>query len=424
VPTPTATPSPTVEPLGSANAKDYGARADGVTDDTAHILAAIAAAHGAPVYFPAGTYYIASGSMSGLTIPDGAKLIGPTVSALAYPTAGCETPTAWLKGKVFFGSNQTFTGLKIGEKGYSTRNALAATARNTSFIRCQFRGGGGDSKNGPVILINDSSTQSASHITFTDCNIECNAGNTTGGDMTRDYNNVKIFENAAAGGAHAEYITFDGCHFGVSNGVRTGCPRMDLEVYTDATPTAKNWNDITITDCVFEVSDWYNIDLSTSLITGTTDQGTGTNLISGCLLKGADTYSLCLESPQGVEVTGNTIRRGGHNTIKYGRTNIIGAVLNSSVHDNIIDLSTDNGFPIPTYQFYIRSGYNSITNNTILASAIPDSDSYCIFGFDGGHHSTITGNTIEVTGLTRLHRFSDITGDGHDNKTDPNTWVD
>ena len=36
---------------------DFGARGDGVTDDTSAVMAAIAAAKGQPVYFPAGTYY-------------------------------------------------------------------------------------------------------------------------------------------------------------------------------------------------------------------------------------------------------------------------------------------------------------------------------------------------------------------------------
>jgi hypothetical protein len=42
------------------NVKDYGAKGDGATDDTAAILAATTAAAGSPVIFPAGTYVIAT----------------------------------------------------------------------------------------------------------------------------------------------------------------------------------------------------------------------------------------------------------------------------------------------------------------------------------------------------------------------------
>lgn len=42
------------------NVKDYGAVGDGVTDDTAAIVAALVAAAGKALYFPAGTYVVAS----------------------------------------------------------------------------------------------------------------------------------------------------------------------------------------------------------------------------------------------------------------------------------------------------------------------------------------------------------------------------
>ena len=78
-PTPTAsptvlpTPPPSVTPTPVAiNVLDFGAHADGASDDVAHIQSAITAARGASVYFPAGNYRLASA----LVVPGGTKLVG------------------------------------------------------------------------------------------------------------------------------------------------------------------------------------------------------------------------------------------------------------------------------------------------------------------------------------------------------------
>jgi len=57
---PTPTPTPTGIPAGAFNVMDYGAHADGVTDDSSYVQAAVDAAHaagGGTVYMPAGTYF-------------------------------------------------------------------------------------------------------------------------------------------------------------------------------------------------------------------------------------------------------------------------------------------------------------------------------------------------------------------------------
>ena len=52
----------------------YGAKGDGVADDRAAIIAAMNAAKGAVVYFPAGTYRLGST----LTVPAGTHFQGAT----------------------------------------------------------------------------------------------------------------------------------------------------------------------------------------------------------------------------------------------------------------------------------------------------------------------------------------------------------
>jgi hypothetical protein len=58
---------------GIINAKEYGAKGDGVTDDTAAIQAALNAAVGQTLYIPEGTYMVAAGSND--TSPSGAYTI-------------------------------------------------------------------------------------------------------------------------------------------------------------------------------------------------------------------------------------------------------------------------------------------------------------------------------------------------------------
>ncbi len=55
-------------PDGSYNIKDFGAKGDGVTDDTEAIEAALIKANGNPVIFPAGTYRVSSVDLTGINI--------------------------------------------------------------------------------------------------------------------------------------------------------------------------------------------------------------------------------------------------------------------------------------------------------------------------------------------------------------------
>jgi hypothetical protein len=260
-PPPVEPPPPPPPPATSFNVRDYGAKGDGTTDDRAAIIAAVAAAGTAPVYFPAGTYYCAST----LVIPARVRMQGPAVSALPYPVAGCQVPTAWIKGAVQYGSDSAFSDLRFGDFGKDGCRNQHGAAR-TTFTRCQFRGGGTASMRYPIRFGGDDRLASCDHITLTDCNVERGLG-----DGTTAGNNVGFMENCSStGGSHMEYITFAGCHFGVSNG-RTdiarniGAPRGNVELYQKPTSghtgARTGWHHIDFTKCVFEAADKFTLDI-------------------------------------------------------------------------------------------------------------------------------------------------------------------
>ena len=247
--------SPAFPPAGGINAMAY-CHGDGVTDDRAHILAAIANAGANPVYFLAGTYLLSSA----LTVPDGTDLVGPPISALDYPVGGCQVPTAHLLGPVVHGSNSTFSDLRMGAADV---DGLFHTdhATNTTFTRCQFRGGSNTVNE--VAPTKMGYGRSCDHITFTDCNWERNLGDSAGDTGSR--NNLLFQEgvNTLTQG-HMEYIYWDGCCFGSSNfrmdiSRNTGCPRNNVEFWNNDYPgdagIRDGWHHFWITDCVFEGAD-------------------------------------------------------------------------------------------------------------------------------------------------------------------------
>jgi hypothetical protein len=271
-----------------------------------------------------------------------------------------------VKGRITFGSRSVFSGMKMGDAGPAIRNRAGAT--DTRFENCQLRGGGGSGGDQNNLLLGNYAN-SCSDLTFSGCNIECTLGG---------YNNIRITENATdPAGAHVERITFKGCHIGVHNGVRKGCPRMDLEAYCDAqsggTTYYHGYHDLAIVDCVFEASDWYNIDVTTPEAdrprAGDYHGSSGVR-IRGCTLKGGKLYTICVESPTGTVIEGNTIYRGGDYTLKWGSGDMSTVDPGTIVRDNVIDTVTDQGIPASGNSvFYIRGGKNVVTDNRITVPA-------------------------------------------------------
>ena len=344
---------------------------------------------GTIVYVPSGTF------PGAVAIPDGVSV------------AGAGLGLSWLRGRITYGSNDAVSGVKLGDAGMAIRNRPGAS--HTVFRAVQFRGGGGSDSDSYLLLFADS----CDHITLSGCNIECNLG-VEDSAFSHGYNNLRITENAKPGGAHIDSLMFDSCHFGVSNGVRNGCPRMDIEAYTwdgGSGSYIHGWSNLVVTGCVFEPSDWYNIDLADAA-SPSGPHVSGPALIEGCALGGAGNYSLCIESPNGVVVRNNTIRRGANNTVKFGCGDMSAVNPGAFITGNVFDLLTDNGHSLGEPYFYIKGGDNQFTGNTVKAAS-----GSRVFELQQARNNTITGNTLNVPASATLFVLDNGCGG---NVTSPN----
>ena len=383
-PTPTETPTPTPTPIpvpAAVNVVDYGAKGDGVSDDTAAIAAAMNAALGAEqsVYLPAGTYKVGS-----IRVPNGLTVTGAGMSA------------SWLKGHLDFGSDQYISDLKIGDLGVSAvKNTDGASS--TTFERVRFRGGGGRNWTYVVSL---GSGADCDHITFRACQIERNLGVEVVGE-DRGFNNVSVWTDRS--GVVSD-ITFEGCHMGVSNGQGghdTGSPRMGLECYvhSDTAPTGYGWRNIVLRDCVFEAADCHTADFSDI----PSARGTGL-LIEGCLFKGGGytnvkwQWTLDLEMPLNPIIRNNTFLRGNGNwgyvlaVVDRGDTAYKSS--GATITGNIFDLDYDNGIPISLGWPFVLQGLRQSLHRQHGQLPLRDATPSSIL--DRAYGNTVTDNTFNI----------------------------
>ncbi len=363
----------------SVSVRSYGAVGNGTHDDTAALNRAMRAMapSGGTVRLPRGTYKVSS-----IRVPDGVRLVGAGMNA------------SWIRGGVSYGSRVRLTDLKIGARGRTFYNAPGA--RYSTFTRCRFRGGG----DGYVVLLGDID-RSCSYITFKDCLIECNLGKANW-NHSNPVNNIRITENAAPGGAHVDHVTFDGCHVGVSNGVRKGSPRAGLEAYTwDSTGTVTHgWSNLRIVDCVFEAADEFTIDLADTYRLGNGAVRSGPALIKGCTIKGGGKasdaqwgYSICIEAPVGVVVEDNTIYRASSNTIGTApdtRPGVAGPIF----RNNRIDLTYPNGIASRAPYIYLRGQHPQFVDNRVIAAR------GTIFKIERTDGVVVTGNDVTAGSAT------------------------
>lgn len=314
----TPTPTPTPTPDTRLNVTAFGAKGDGTTDDQKAISAALAKAlPGDTVYFPAGTYKFGAPN-TWLALARGVNITGAGMGS------------TWLVASLRFNSDSNVSGLKIGP---SAAGAPAVTnqpdATHTTFTGVRFRGGG--ATYAPVILLGggSGSHKSCSYITFRNSEVERNLGVETD-PPSKNLNDITLLSSYLAGETSVHDITFDQCRVGVSNGQGgwdSGSPRMAIEVWPDyrngsggqlttSQTGQKPWYNVTVTNSVFEATDWSVLDFS--------DQVTCDNL------------GQFANSATGVDVRNNVLNGAGHRWTKgIGRITFEGPC-DSVVSDNTV----------------------------------------------------------------------------------------
>jgi hypothetical protein len=375
---------------------DGGCDNTGESDCVSDILAAVTAYKAAGkdgLYFPAGTYLLSSA----LTVPDGTTLVGSGMTS------------AWLCGKVWFGSTSDFTDLKIGPASAGL-TALRNTegSNGSSFARCHFRGGGAaypDETNYQTVLIGRG--RDVSNLTFTDCEFERSLGEAWHGDAypTARENTVSI----TAMGNTVDTVTFNGCHFGVSNGVATGSQRMMVECWT-AHGAGNWWKNLRFTGCEFEVSNVQTLDFACY---GDSGQGDGV-VVEDCLFHGAGANTMgtawgqgvTLEWPKNVTITDNTFYRCTEGAIYPGYTGF-SYDQNLVVTGNTFDFDTAEGgitADSSTGQFVTHGANGTITGNTFIWHGASDILGCVWFAGENSTGNTVTGNTFNVSTTQTIGR--------------------
>lgn len=261
-----ATPLCAAKATFTVSALAYGAKGDGIHDDTTAIRRAIKAVQargGGTVRLPRGTYRVTS-----ITLPTGVNLAGDGMRR------------SWLKGRIEVGSRSRVSDLKVGVDGASFGFTNGAT--KTSLERVAFTGGGGLGGDGSVISL--PSRRGASFITFLGCTINANPH---GG------NGVSVCDNGWLGATYHD-IVWQRCHF-------LGSPRMDFECIQRPDrvhAVTTGYYNINLIACVFEPSGSEAVSFDGSALCGR-------SMISGCTIKGAGNDPSA-DYGSGLEINGPT----------------------------------------------------------------------------------------------------------------------
>jgi Right handed beta helix region/Pectate lyase superfamily protein len=253
----------------------YSAVGDGVTDDTAAVTAALAAASdaGGVVHLAARRYHVPGG----LTVPAGVTITGEGKTRSA------------LNGAVWIGGGVTIRDLRIGKDG--DHSSFTDGATGSIIERVHFKGGSGSA----TFYLNNSS---ATDCRFIDCDFtdNINAGN-----------GVQIVDKGTAL-MHYENITFQRCTFHDNTRMNFECIQRDNGV---GFPVVTGYRGIDLLDCDFapcigpDVNT--NVSYDCGLLTDASGRSSGYSRIDGCRIKGGG-YGLELAGCIEMLVTNNEIR--------------------------------------------------------------------------------------------------------------------
>jgi Right handed beta helix region len=294
--------------------------------------------------------------------------------------------TAWLQGTVLFGSNSTFTDLKIGPNvaGHPSISN-AAGSNGTTFLRCHFRGGGGAAYWGPNLLLGVSNN--LSNLTFTDCDIEACLG-------SGNYNTISQY----AWNNYIDTVTYTRCRFGVSNGVRDGSTRAINEMYTDNS-AGSWWKDVSYLDCEFYVANWHVLDFTGS---ANSPNVTGA-IVDGCLFHGSNDVAIALEWPFDVHITNNTFYRCRGGGIVWGAMFCTDVSPGVTVTGNTFDWDTvEKGLTVGNQVIHWDVSDGTFSGNTIICHTNP---TYAIFWAQSATNSAPYISTVVSNNTLTLNKF-------------------
>jgi hypothetical protein len=346
----------------------YGAKGDGVSDDTAAVTAALKATAGKKVgvYFPAGTYKISS-----IVLPDNVTLVG------------ADAGTTWIEGRLQAGSASQVSDLTLGGTGMAFRFVNGAS--HTTFTRVSFVGGGSITSGEDQGVIRFSGDRAASFITFTDCEIGANSANGNG---------VSIVDTGWSG-ATCHDLVWQDCHF-------LGSPRMDFECIQRADGVhaiTTGYYNINLIGCVFEPSGAEAISYD-----GSYEAGHST--ISGTTVKGAG-WNSAYPWHQGVEFNGAVGMTFTHNTVYRCAGDMINHQQHGTVSDNVF---TDNTFDGTVS--YIGTPATSpdmiyfanVSGATFSDNVVKTDVGGLLIGLVGSSNNSFVGNrVIDTRSRTRAH---------------------
>ena len=267
--------------------------------------------------------------------------------------------------------------------------------------------------------------ESCDHITFRDCNVERNLGPSDGNRAS--FCNVAIVANgSSASGAYVDSITFERCHFGVSNGVAIGSPCFNFLCYTNQVSgqayAHHGWSNVVVTDSILEAADQTTVDVAdTWLQSDLTKRASGPFTMSGCTVMGAGLNTslsypngIDVEAPHDVLIENNTIYRCGGVALSFGSASgdPYGAIIRNNHfildqgtatvgHFEAVRLSgtgnTFSGNEIMVSGGWFPMRLIDLSNSTITGNSIHDSRTSALdmVVLEWTKNLTITGNTLE-----------------------------